>query len=129
VALAKAARQADVTLFAVVSTFGANTQAGSFYGRVKGEMEAAVTQLGVDCVVIARPSLLTGSRSDLCQPQRPGEKLALAATAPIRFLMPKAYRPIAAATLARAMLRAVAEGPPGVRVVQSAELWLLGTAT
>jgi uncharacterized protein YbjT (DUF2867 family) len=126
VAFAKVARQAGATRFAVVSALGASAQASSFYNRVKGEMEEAVAKIGFDCVVIARPSLLTGNRSGLGQPQRMGEQVALAATAPVRWLIPKAWRPIAAATVARAMLRAVAQGQPGVRVVESAELWALG---
>jgi uncharacterized protein YbjT (DUF2867 family) len=126
-AFATAARQAGATRFAVVSALGASAQSSSFYNRVKGEMEDAVAKLGFDCVVIARPSLLTGNRSSLGQPQRLGEQLALAATAPVRWLMPKAWRPIAADTVARAMLRAVADGQPGVRVVESGELWTLGT--
>jgi uncharacterized protein YbjT (DUF2867 family) len=128
-AFATAARQAGATRFAVVSTLGASAQSGAFYNRVKGEMEEAVAKLGFDCVVIARPSLLTGNRSSLGQPQRLGEQLALAATAPVRWMIPKAWRPIAAATVARAMLRAVAEGQPGVRVVESAEMWKLGVVS
>jgi uncharacterized protein YbjT (DUF2867 family) len=126
IAFAKAARQAGATRFAVVSALGASAQSSSFYNRVKGEMEDAVATLGFECVVIARPSLLTGNRGSLGQPQRLGEQLALAATAPFSWLMPKAWRPIAATTVARAMLRAVAEGQPGVRVVESAEMWKLG---
>jgi uncharacterized protein YbjT (DUF2867 family) len=132
-AFAKAARQAGVTRFAVVSALGASpnsnpkaNSAGGFYNRVKGEMEAAVAQLGFDVVVIARPSLLTGDRSALGQPQRWGEKLALTLAAPLSALIPKAYRPIAAATVARAMQRAINEARPGVRVLESAELQSLG---
>jgi uncharacterized protein YbjT (DUF2867 family) len=126
VAFAKAARQAGATRFAVVSALGASPQASGFYNRVKGEMEQAVAKIGFDCVVIARPSLLSGNRGNLGQPQRLGEQLALAATAPVRWMIPKTWRPIPAAVVARAMLRAVAEGQPGVRVVESGELWGLG---
>jgi uncharacterized protein YbjT (DUF2867 family) len=128
-AFAKAARQAGVTRFAVVSALGASPNASSasgFYNRVKGEMEAALAQLGFDVLVVARPSLLTGDRKALGQPQRWGEKLALTLTAPLAALIPKAYRPIAAATVARAMLRAIAQARPGVRVLESAELQSLG---
>ncbi len=123
---AKAARQAGVTRFAVVSALGASPGATGFYNRVKGEMESAVAGLGFDCVVIARPSLLSGDRNALGQPQRLGEKIALALTAPLSAFIPKAYRPIAASTVARALQRAVAQAQPGVRVLESAELWRLG---
>jgi uncharacterized protein YbjT (DUF2867 family) len=125
---AKAAKKAGATRLAVVSALGASPQAGGFYNRVKGEMEVAVSNLGFDSVIIARPSLLTGDRSVLGQPQRLGEKLALTLTAPFQFLIPKAYRPIAASTVARALLHAAAEGQAGVRVVESGELQTLGAA-
>ncbi len=125
-AFARAARAAGVTRFAVVSALGANPTSTTFYNRVKGEMEAAVSGLGFGSVVVARPSLLTGDRAALDQPPRPGERLALAVTAPLAGLIPKAWRPIAAATVARAMRRALDEARPGLRIVESGELQVLG---
>lgn len=126
VSFAKAARRAGATRLAVVSALGANPQSGNFYNRVKGEMEDQVAELGFDSVVIARPSLLTGNRGALGQPQRLGEQVALTLTAPFRLLIPKAFRPIPAARVALALLRAVAQAQPGVRVLESGELWTLG---
>ena len=127
-AFARAARAAGATRFAVVSALGANPTSGNFYSRVKGEMEAAVAGLGFASVVIARPSLLAGDRAALGQPPRTGERLALALTAPLAGLIPKAWRPIAAATVARAMRRALEAAGPGVRIVESAELQVIGQA-
>ncbi len=126
-AFARAARQAGVRRFAVVSALGASQRSAAFYNRVKGEMEQALIGLGFASLVIVRPSLLAGDRSALGQPQRPGERLALALTAPLAALIPKAWRPIAAATVARAMRRALADARPGVRFVESAELQDIGT--
>lgn len=126
-AFAHAARRAGVQRFAVVSALGANPHSPTFYNRVKGEMEAALAGLGFASVVIARPSLLSGDRAALGQPQRTGERLALALSSPLSGLIPKAWRPIAAATVARAMRRALAEARPGVRIVESAELQDLGS--
>jgi uncharacterized protein YbjT (DUF2867 family) len=125
-AYAQAARRAGVRCFAVVSALGASPAAGSFYNRVKGEMEAAVSTLGFDSVVIARPSLLAGNRAALGQPSRLGERLALAVTAPLAGLIPLAWRPIEAATVARALLRAAEQAQPGVRILESAALQELG---
>ena len=77
-------------------------------------------------MVIARPSLLAGDRASLGQPQRSGEKLALWLSGPIAALMPKRVRPIAADTVARGMMAALAQQRPGVRIVESAELQDLG---
>lgn len=125
-AFARAARAAGAGRFAVVSALGASPRSPTFYNRVKGDMEQAVAALGFASVVIARPSLLSGDRASLGQPSRLGERLALAATGPIRALIPKAWRPIEARTVARAMLRALGEARPGVRIVESAELQDLG---
>jgi uncharacterized protein YbjT (DUF2867 family) len=128
-AFARAARAAGVRRFAVVSALGADARSPSFYSRVKGEMEAALAEVGFAYVVIARPSLLAGNRAALGQPARGGEALALALTRPIAGLIPKAWRPIDAARVARAMLRALAEDPKpgqGVRILGSAEMQELG---
>lgn len=125
-AFARAARAAGVTRFAVVSALGADARSANFYSRVKGEMEAALAEVGFGSLVIARPSLLAGDRAALGQPVRVGEALALAFTRPVAAFIPKAWRPIAAARVARAMLRAVAEARPGVRVLSSGQMQELG---
>lgn len=126
IAVAKAARKAGATRLAVVSALGADAGSRVFYNRVKGEMEAAVARLGYDAVLIARPSLLAGDRAALGQPERTGERLALAVTAPLRALLPARVRPIDADVVARAMVRALADAPAGVSVAESAKLQVLG---
>ncbi len=121
-AFARAARAAGVKRFGTVSALGANARSANFYSRVKGEAEAALRELGFETLVLARPSLLAGDRESLGQPARPGEKIALALTRPLAGLIPAAWRPIEAATVARALLRTVAEGAPGERVLDSAAL-------
>lgn len=125
-AFARAARAAGVRRFAVVSALGADADSGVFYNRVKGEMEQALAALEFPCLVVARPSLLAGDRAAIGQPVRTGERLALAATAPLRALIPKAWRPIAAGTVARAIVRALQQGKLGTQVIASAELQELG---
>ncbi len=126
VAFAAAARAAGVRRFAVVSALGADARSATFYNRVKGEMEAAVTALGFESLVIARPSLLAGNRGATGQPPRAAERLVLAVTAPLAGLIPKAWRPIDAARVARAMQRALAKARPGVVALDSAALQDLG---
>jgi uncharacterized protein YbjT (DUF2867 family) len=126
VGFARAARSAGVRRFGVVSALGANARSQTFYNRVKGEMEAALAAVGFDSLVIARPSLLLGQRSALGQPVRLGERVAEALTRPLGSLIPKAWRPIEAATVARALRLALAAATPGVRVVESGELQTLG---
>jgi uncharacterized protein YbjT (DUF2867 family) len=125
-AFARAARAAGARRFAVVSALGADARSPGFYNRVKGEMEAALAGVGFARLVIARPSLLVGDRASLGQPMRTGEALAIAFTRPIAGFIPKPWRPIEAARVARAMLRALAEEGSGVRVLSSAEMQDLG---
>ncbi len=125
-AFARAAQAAGVRRFAVVSALGANPQAPYFYHRLKGEMEAELTLLGFSSLVIARPALLVGGHTALHPPPRLGKRLALAVAAPLGTLLPPAWRPLKALTVARALLRAVAEAQPGVRVLESAALRRLG---
>ncbi len=125
-AFARAAQRAGAKRFAVVSALGANPGSSTFYNRVKGKMEAEAAKLGFASVVIARPSLLAGNRAALGQPLRLGERLALAATAPLAGWIPKAWRPIPAATVARALLRATQRAKPGVQILESAALQDLG---
>jgi uncharacterized protein YbjT (DUF2867 family) len=126
VSVAKAAHAAGAKCFAVVSALGANAQSAVFYSRVKGEMETALANIGFECLVIVRPSLLIGDRSELGQPTRPGEWIAQRVLEPLAPVLPAAVRPIPATTVARAMIRAVRHAKPGVRVIESAALWTLG---
>lgn len=125
-AFARAARTAGVRRFGVVSALGADAQSRVFYNRVKGEMEAELQRLGFARLVIARPSLLAGDRAATGQPTRMGERLTLALTAPLAPLIPKAWRPIQAATVARALRLALAQDGPAVQVLESAQLQELG---
>ena len=119
---ARAARAAGATRLAVVSALGADAGSRVFYNRVKGEMQQAVSDLGYASVVIAQPSLLAGDRSALGQPTRPGEVWTLRLLRPVMGLVPAAVRPIAASTVAHALLRAMHEARPGVRLLRSGQM-------
>jgi uncharacterized protein YbjT (DUF2867 family) len=126
IAFAQGARAAGVKRFAVVSALGADARSRNFYSRVKGEMERDLRRLGFETLVIARPSLLAGSRSGLGQPERLGERMALAVTGPIAPLIPKAVRPIPAEAVARAMIQALHTLGPGVHRLDSGTMQQLG---
>jgi uncharacterized protein YbjT (DUF2867 family) len=105
--VARAALAAGARRAGIVSGMGADAKSRIFYNRVKGELEEALAQLSFDGLVIARPSLLTGDREELGQPERPGEKVAMAISKLLGQLIPANYRPIAAADVARALLARV----------------------
>jgi uncharacterized protein YbjT (DUF2867 family) len=121
-ALARAARAAGVRRLGVVSAMGADAKSKVFYNRVKGEMELAVSALGFDTVVIARPSLLDGERDALGQPTRRGEQLALKVMRLLKPLIPRNYRAISDAHVANALVEAVQAGRPGVQILLSGQM-------
>lgn len=126
-AFAQAAKSAGVRRLAVVSALGADPRSRQLYSRTKGEMEAALGTMGFERLVLARPSLLSGARLALGQPPRRAEALALALARPLGSLIPLAWRPIAARTVAQALLRALAQDGAAVQVLQSSDLQRLGS--
>ena len=122
VAIAKAAKSAGAKRLAVVSAMGANPQSSVFYNLVKGEMEAAVSQLGFDTLVIARPSLLEGDRGALKQPERLAEKLSLVAFKWLKPLIPANYQAIKASRVAQAMVSTLQTASAGQHVLLSGEM-------
>jgi len=111
--------------FLVVTAVGADPRSRVFYNRVKGEAEEAVRRLQFDAIQIFRPSLLLGSRAQ----SRPAESIArvlspLVAWAFLGLLA--RYRPIKAATAARAMVRIAREARRGAHVYESDAIRRLG---
>lgn len=116
---ARAAKTAGATRLGIVSALGADARSSVFYNRVKGEMQEAVGTLGYSSVVLVQPSLLVGDRHALGQPERPGEVWG----AKLLGWLPRGIRPIPAGVVAQALLREVAKGEPGVRMLRSGQLY------
>jgi uncharacterized protein YbjT (DUF2867 family) len=112
----------------VVSAMGADPKSSVFYNRAKGEMEAAIRQLGYASVNIARPSMLAGDRAALAQVARPGEQIGLKLMTALSFLIPANYKAIEAADVAAALHRMVTQGSSGVHIALSGQLhqWAQG---
>jgi uncharacterized protein YbjT (DUF2867 family) len=117
-AVAKAALAAGATQFLFISALGADAQSKVFYSRVKGELERDAAALPFRAVIALRPSLLAGARAEY----RAGERLALAVLMPLRLLVPRNYRPIAARAVARAMVDCAKRDVRGFEVLESGAL-------
>ena len=117
-AVAKAALASGTRRVGLVSAMGADAKSRVFYSRVKGELEDELTKLPFEGLVIARPSLLLGARSELGQPSRPGEEWGDRLNNIIGFLIPPNYKPIPARDVANALLAAV-PSVAGTRVLLS----------
>jgi uncharacterized protein YbjT (DUF2867 family) len=106
--------------FLVVSALGADAESRFYYNKVKGEMEAAVQQTPFRAIHIFRPSLLLGQRAAPRLGERIGGWLLTLARPLLRGRWQK-YRPVAAATVARAMLQAAADDGGGIRTHEVSE--------
>jgi uncharacterized protein YbjT (DUF2867 family) len=120
-AVARAARAAGATRCGLVSAMGADAHSHLFYSRVKGELEDALAALGFSTLVIAQPSFLAGDRGALGQPERRGEKAALALSRWLAPLVPDRYKSIPASAVAAALLAAVPRAQ-GRQVLDSARM-------
>ncbi|MFM7672579.1 MAG: NAD(P)H-binding protein [Bacteroidota bacterium] len=95
----------------VVSSVGANSRSNNFYLRIKGEVEDAIANRPIPYIRIFQPSLLLGNRTEF----RLGEKISQIIMPWIGFLFPARYKPIAATTVALAMVQAATTSEKGVK--------------
>ena len=114
-ATARAAQLKGAKQFLFVSAMGADARSSVFYSRVKGELEAAIAALGYRAAIAFRPSLLAGDRRE----HRLGERVALMVLQPLRWLVPRKYRPVADEAVARAMVAFAKRSLAGFLVVPS----------
>lgn len=119
--LARLAKQKGCRKFVGISSLGANKNSSNFYLKTKGEMEAAVAELGFESCIFVRPSILLGPRTE----QRTGEKIGILLSKILNPLMAgplKKYKGIASETVAKAMIELALEEKPGIRIIESDEL-------
>jgi uncharacterized protein YbjT (DUF2867 family) len=116
-ALARTAASMGARRFLLVSSVGADPKAGTFYLRVKGELESALRALPFEGLYLFQPSILLGQRTE----ERSGERLAIALTRAFEWALAgglRKYRPMPAPVLARAMAVAGERAPGGVHVLR-----------
>ncbi len=103
VAAASLCKKNEIPTFLVVSAMGADPNSGVFYNKVKGEMEAAVLNLGLPKTHILQPSLIGGDRKE----RRPGEYVGKQLMKILNFFLIgslKKYRTIAPENIAATMV-------------------------
>ncbi|NDD90931.1 oxidoreductase [bacterium] len=105
----------------VVSAIGSNKHAPNFYSRVKGEAEQAILALDISRVVIARPALLIGDRSEKRLAERAGIKL-FRALSPVLPLKIRSFLGTPVESLARRLLESTLQGSPGKIILEASEL-------
>lgn len=107
--------------YLLVSALGANTRSAFFYNRVKGEAEEAICALPFGGVYVLRPSLITGARNEVRAGEQVSERVLGALSFALRGPL-RTYRPVAAHTIARALVAIAKRQPGGVRVIPSDQI-------
>lgn len=122
--VAAAGRRNGVETLVLVSSAGASPRSRIFYSRMKGELERDVEALGFPRTRILRPGLLDGARREA----RAGERWALRVLRPLAPVLPASARPIPAAAVARAAIRAALDPAPGCVRYEAGALFAAGAA-
>ena len=104
--------------FGLNSALGADPESRSFYLRTKGEIERDIEAIGFASLVIVRPGLLGGERSQV----RAAESVGLFLSKALAPVLPLKWRISQANRVAAALVDGVAKGLPGRRIVSSEEL-------
>lgn len=115
---AKKALESGATGFLLVSSLGADPASSIFYNKVKGATEEDLKKLGLPGLVILRPSLLLGPRTE----KRTGEKLATWFMKAFDFMIPPRYKAIHVDKVAAKMVETALQDPKGVIVLESDQL-------
>lgn len=118
VAVAAITRQRGARQFFIVTALGANKDSSFFYNRVKGEVQEAVGKMGFESLHIFQPSLLLGHRTE----KRRGEGAGEVVMKGLDFLIPKKYKAIESAKVARAMIGFALKNMSGTFIHVSEEL-------
>ena len=122
--LAQLAKQNGVRQYHLVSAIGANSRSSNFYTKMKGETEDDLQRIGLKCLHIYQPSLLTGDRKE----SRPMERVFTGVMKVIDPLLVgglKKYRSIPAQTVAQAMFNESLKNEEGVFIHTSDKIKLL----
>ena len=113
--IARRGLESGAKQFAIVTAMGADPDSSFFYNRVKGEVERDLTAMSFPTLLIFRPSLLLGNRSE----NRLGERLAEGAMRLFSPLIPAKYKGIEASKVANAMLTTAQQDLTGKHVYES----------
>lgn len=118
IAIAQRAVANEAKQFLLVSSLGADPASRIFYSRMKGQVEEGVRALALESVLIFRPSMLLGRRSE----RRLQDTLARPAVRAISFFLVgrlRKYRAIQAEAVARAMVFIAKQHRIGVHIYES----------
>ncbi len=113
--IARLGREQGATQLSIVTSMGADPNSMFYYNRVKGEVERDLASLNYPTLLIFRPSLLLGKRSE----SRLGERISESLMKVFNPLIPAKYKAIDSGTVAEAMCIKAQAGLTGRHVFES----------
>jgi uncharacterized protein YbjT (DUF2867 family) len=114
-AVARIAKESGAQSFQLISSIGANPKSSSFYLQVKGMVEDIVIREQYERLIIYRPSLLAGKRTEF----RFFEQLMLMVCQMFLWVIPIRYRPTKVSNFASRIVEDIAMEKNGVHIVES----------
>ena len=102
------------THYLIVTAMSANPRSRIHYSRLKGEVERDLKKLGYRSITIVRPSFLVGDRRE--------PRLSERAVWRLGFLMPRKYKPVSAAAVARTLVDASRADREGIHVLENDDI-------
>jgi uncharacterized protein YbjT (DUF2867 family) len=119
--IARLTAQEGSKQFLLISSIGAASKSKIFYNRVKGELEDVVMPLPFQGVLIFRPSLILGKRSE----KRAGEgigKIFMGLFRPLLLGAFRKYRPIQAQVIGESMVQMAKTELRGSHIFESDQI-------
>lgn len=117
IAIATLASGNSVERMAVISSIGADPSSSNYYLRIKGEMERGLIKTKFRTLVILRPSILLGPRSERRTAEEMG-KVFMKILGPFMIGRLSKYKGIEGTTVAQVLVRAIEENT-GVVILES----------
>ena len=117
-AFADFTKRLGVSKFLVISSMGADPKSGVFYNMVKGMTEEALKEMGFKNLVILRPSMLLGKRSE----SRFSEKIFGFIMKALNFLISDNYKAIPGEKVAAFMVKMARTSIDSVSIIKSGEI-------
>lgn len=121
-AIASIAAENSVSAYVLVSSIGADKDSRFFYTQMKGQLDEGVSRLPFNSISIVRPGILHGQRSKSRVTEELGVLLIKAFNGIGLF---KKYKPIAAKTVAQAMIQTAVTAKTGAAIYENEALFQL----
>ncbi|GKT36693.1 NAD(P)H-binding protein [Aduncisulcus paluster] len=122
IAIASAAKRANVYRIGIVSSTGASVDSKWFFLKMKGEMEKGVEDQRIPFTCFVRPSIVRGKRRS-SEPFRYVESASKFVAVGVSWFLPKTIKPVHAEDVAYELINSTFDmHTPGISVVSNSDI-------